>query len=74
MGAPFWFEMLKKFIALKGSAGGGSSSSPTSQPPPPSEPKQSAFEIKPVSQPSSGAPASTDSEDDEGPEEEPDEK
>ena len=41
MGAPFWFEMLKKLLALKGSTGGGNSS------PPPSRTDQAVFEIKP---------------------------
>lgn len=45
MGAPFWFEMLKKLLALKG--GSGNNSSGSSPPPQPRTDDQAVFEIKP---------------------------
>lgn len=43
MGAPFWFEMLKKLLALKGSTGGGTNTAS----PPERRTDQAVFEIKP---------------------------
>lgn len=43
MGAPFWFEMLKKLLALKGNTGGGGNSAGSSE----KQPERPAFEIKP---------------------------
>ncbi len=44
MGAPFWFEMLKKLLALKGGSGSGNSGGSS---PPERRTDQAAFEIKP---------------------------
>ncbi len=48
MGAPFWFEMLKKMLALKGGSSGANNNSGGS-PPPPAERRteQPTFDIKP---------------------------
>jgi hypothetical protein len=48
MGAPFWFEMLKKLLALKGTVGGGSGGGGNSgSAAPPERPaEQPAFEIR----------------------------
>ncbi len=47
MGAPFWFEMLKKMLALKGGGSGGNSSGGSSPPAPERRPEQPVFDIKP---------------------------
>lgn len=50
MGAPFWFEMLKKMLALKGGSGGSGSSANNSDPsstPVERRTEQPVFDIKP---------------------------